>query len=113
LGTPYILLRMILEVTGESIRDIAAAVNAARKREPDLPILAALERKVMVAIQQKSSMLELESQEAASLRNILMQRAYDQRRTSEGTDYSDLAERINNALESEGQLVPLESEGDA
>ena len=34
--TRYILLGMILEVTSESIRDIAAAVHAARKREPDI-----------------------------------------------------------------------------
>jgi hypothetical protein len=95
---------MILEVTSDSIRDIAAAVHAARKREPDIDILAALERKVLAAIQRRSETLELESQEAASLRNVLLQRAYDQRRTTEGTDYSDLAERISNALESEGTL---------
>jgi len=101
---------MILEVSAESIRDIAAAVNAARKREPDIEILTSLERKVMTAIQQRSQMLELETQEAQSLRNVLMQRAYDQRRTSEGMDYSDLADRINDALESEGHLITLESE---
>ena len=101
---------MILEVTSESIRDVAAAVHAARKREPDIEILAALERKVLVAIQQKERSLELETQEAQALRNILMQRAYDQRRTSEGTDYSDLAERINNALDSEAALLTLEAE---
>jgi ATP-dependent exoDNAse (exonuclease V) beta subunit len=101
---------MILEISTESIRDIAAAVNAARKREPDIEIIAALERKVLVAIQQKSKMIELETQEAQSLRNVLMQRAYDQRRTTEATDYSDLADRISNALESEGQLITLESE---
>jgi hypothetical protein len=101
---------MILEISTESIRDIAAAVNAARKREPDIEIIAALERKVLVAIQQKSQMIELETQEAQSLRNVLMQRAYDQRRTTEATDYSDLADRISNALESEGQLITLESE---
>lgn len=101
---------MILEVSSESIRDIAAAVNAARKREPDIEILATLERKVLTAIQQKSKMLELIAQEAQSLRNILLQRAYDQRRTTEGNDYSDLAERIDRALESDGQLTSLEAE---
>ena len=69
-----------------------------------LEILAAVERKVMAAIQQRSETLELDGQEAASLRNVLLQRAYDQRRTSEGNDYSDLAERINNALDAETEL---------
>ena len=101
---------MILEVTAESIRDIAAAVHAARKREPEIDILSALERKVLSAIQQKSETLELESQEAQSLRNVLLQRAYDQRRTTEGTDYSDLAERIANALDAEQDLITLEAE---
>lgn len=103
---------VILEVTAESIRDIAAAVHAARKREPDLDILADLERKVMGSIQQRSDTLELEDQEAKSLRNVLLQRAYDQRRTSEGNDYSDLAERISNALDAESDL-DLESTLDA
>lgn len=97
---------MILEISSESIRDIAAAVHAARKREPDIEILAAVERKVLSAIQQRSETLELEDQEAASLRNVLMQRAYDQRNTQEADDYSGLAERISNALESEDP--PLE-----
>jgi hypothetical protein len=101
---------MILEVSTESIRDIAAAVHAARKREPDITILAAVEKKVMGAIQQRSGTLDLEKQEAQALRNVLLQRAYDQRRTTEGTDYSDLAERIDHALESDDHLVPLESE---
>ena len=101
---------MILEVTPDSIRDVAAAVHAARKREPDIEILAALERKVLVAIQQKHETLELESQEAQALRNVLMQRAYDQRRTTEGTDYADLAERIGNALDAERDLTVLEAE---
>lgn len=101
---------MILEVTGESIRDIAAAVHAARKKEPAIDILAALERKVMGTIQQRGETLELESQEAQALRNVLMQRAYDQRRTTEGTDYADLAERIGNALDAEPDLITLESE---
>jgi hypothetical protein len=101
---------MILEVTPDSSRDVAAAVHAARKREPEIEILAALERKVLVAIQQKQETLELESQEAQALRNVLMQRAYDQRRTTEGTDYADLAERIGNALDAERDLTVLESE---
>lgn len=99
---------MILEVTSESIRDIAAAIHAARKREPDIAILADVERKVMGAIQQRSGTLALEKQEAQALRNVLLQRAYDQRRTQEGTDYSDLAERIDNALESEEKISTLE-----
>jgi hypothetical protein len=95
---------MILEVSGESIRDIAAAVHAARKREPEIDILAALERKVLAGIQQRTEILDLDNQEAASLRNVLLQRAYDQRRTTEGTDYADLAERIGDALDAEGAL---------
>jgi hypothetical protein len=101
---------MILEVTPESIRDIAAAVHAARKRDAEADILAALERKVMQTIQQKTATLSLETNEAQALRNVLLQRAYDQRRTTEGTDYSDLAERIANALDSEDDLITLESE---
>ncbi len=101
---------MILEVTSESIRDIAAAVHAARKREPEIDLLAAVERMVMGAIKDKSETLELSSQEAASLRNVLLQRAYDQRRNAEGTDYSDLAERIGNALDTEDDLITLEAE---
>lgn len=103
---------MILEVTSESIRDLAAAVHAARKREPELDILTALERKVMAGIQQRSETLELENQEAQALRNVLLRRAYDQRNTTEGTDYSDLAERIGNALDSE-DLIKLEAERDS
>jgi hypothetical protein len=90
---------MILEVSSESIRDIAAAINAARKREPDLDILSQLERKVLGAIRDRTTTLELDEDQARSLRNVLLHRAYDQRRTSEGTDYSDLAERILRALE--------------
>jgi len=97
---------MILEINAESIRDIAAAVHAARRREPSIEILGAVERKVLAAIQQKNETLELEDQEAAALRNVLMQRAYDQRNTTEGTDYSDLADRIAQALEAED--VPLD-----
>ena len=92
---------MILEVNAESIRDIAAAVHAARRREPGIEILSAVERKVLGAIQQRNETLELEDQEAAALRNVLMQRAYDQRNTTEGTDYADLADRIAQALDLE------------
>lgn len=92
---------MILEIDPEAIRDIAAAVHAARRREPDIDILATLEGKVMDAIQHRRGTLELEDQEAASLRNVLMQRAYDQRKTTEGTDYQELAERIAQDLEIE------------
>ena len=101
---------MILEVTPESIRDIAAAVHAARKRSPEIELLADVEKKVLAAIQQRSGTLVLENQEAQALRNVLLQRAYDQRRTTEGTDYSDLAERIGNALDTEDDLITLESE---
>lgn len=101
---------MILEVSAESIRDIAAAVNAARKKEPEIEILAGLERKVLTAIQHKSETLELSNDEAASLRNVLLRRAYDQRNTTEATDYSDLADRIANALDIEDDLNILESE---
>jgi hypothetical protein len=92
---------MILEVDTEAVRDIAAAVHAARRIEPDIQILAAVERKVMTAIQQRAEILELEDQEAQALRNVLMRRAYEQRNTIEGTDYSDLADRIAGALETE------------
>jgi hypothetical protein len=92
---------MILEVGTESVRDIAAAVHAARRIEPDIEILAAVERKVMTAIRERSEILELGDQEAQALRNVLMRRAYEQRNTIEGTDYSDLADRIGRALEIE------------
>lgn len=92
---------MILEIDPEAVRDIAAAVHAARRREPDIDILSALERKVLDAIQQRSTALELTDQEAQSLRNVLLQRAYDQRRTTEGADYSNLAERILLDLDTE------------
>ena len=101
---------MILEVDTGTIRDIAAALNAARKRDPSIEILATLERKVLQAIQQRSSSLEVENQEAAALRNILQQRAYDLRNTSEGTEYADLAERISNDLEAdEPPLITTEA----
>lgn len=98
---------MILEVDAEAVRDIAAAVHAARRIEPDIEILAAVERKVMTAIRERSEILELEAQEAQALRNVLMRRAYEQRNTTEGTDYSDLAERIGTALDTED--VPLQT----
>ena len=101
---------MILEVTSESIRDIAAAVHAARKREPEITILADVEKKVLAAIQQRTATLVLENNEAQALRNVLLQRAYDQRRTTEGTDYADLADRIGNALDTEDDLITLEAE---
>jgi len=92
---------MILEVDTGAIRDIAAALNAARKRDPSIEILATLERKVLHEIQRKSNSLELEQHEAQALRNVLQRRAYDQRNTSEGTDYADLAERISRDLDAE------------
>lgn len=95
------LLIVILEVDAEAIRDIAAAVNAARKREPGIEILSGVERKVLDAIKQRSPALELHEQEAQALRNVLLQRAYDQRNTTEATDYAELAERIGGALDSE------------
>jgi hypothetical protein len=102
---------MILEISSEAIRDIAAAVHAARRREPGIEIIAAVERKVLEAIQHRSYTLELEDQEAMSLRNVLLQRAYDQRRTTEGSDYQELAERIGIALEiKEPPLITNERE---
>lgn len=92
---------MILEIDPDSIRDIAAAVNAARKREPSVTVLSEVERKVLDAIRQRVYTLELGDQEAAALRNVLLRRAYDQRNTSEGEDYATLAERISNALDME------------
>ncbi len=90
---------VILEIDPGAIRDIAAALHAARKREPSIEILSALERKVMEAITKRSPALELGDQEAQALRNVLMQRAYDQRNTTEGIDYMELADRIGGALE--------------
>ncbi|MEX0875506.1 MAG: hypothetical protein WD646_01615 [Actinomycetota bacterium] len=92
---------MILEIDSEAIRDIAAAVNAARKRDQSIEVLRDVERKVLTAIREKSTSLELGDQEAQSLRNILLQRAYDQRNSTEATDYADLAERIGRDLEVE------------
>lgn len=99
---------MILEINPEAIRDIAAAVHAARKREPGIDILAGVERKVMDAIQDRRNTLELADQEARALRNVLMQRAYDQRRTAEAHDYADLADRIAKDLETEAP--PLDTQ---
>jgi hypothetical protein len=96
---------MILEINADAIRDIAAAVHAARKREPGIEILGALERKVLEAIQQRSPTLELDDLQAQSLRNVLMQRAYDQRRTTEGQDYQEIAERILRALDEAPPLI--------
>ncbi len=101
---------MILEVDPSTVRDLAAALNAARKREPSIDILAQLERKVLHAIQQRSNSLELEKDEAQALRNVLQRRAYDQRNTPEGTDYMDLADRITQDLEAdEPPLITTES----
>ncbi len=92
---------MILEVTQEDLRDIAAAVHAARKREPSAEVIAAVERKVFAAIRGHQETLELGGEEAQALRNVLLMRAYDQRRTSEGLDYTDLADRIGRDLDTE------------
>lgn len=90
---------MILEVTGASIRDVAAAIHSAKKREPKVEMLRTLERKVLTAIQERQDVLQLEPEEANALRNVLLYRAWDQRNTSEGEDYADLAERIRRNLE--------------
>jgi hypothetical protein len=104
---------MILEVDTETIRDIAAAVHAARRIEPDIEILAGVERKVMLAIRERSEILELGEQEAQALRNVLMRRAYEQRNTTEGTDYSDLADRIGRALESDEPTLETTEAGES
>lgn len=101
------LLSVILEIDAEAVRDIAAAVHAARKREPEIAILSVVERKVLDAIKLRSPALELDDQEAQALRNVLLQRAYDQRNTTEATDYADLADRIGGALEA--KEPPLET----
>src|SRR5439155_9582247 len=103
-GTRVYPARMILEVDTETVRDIAAAVHAARRIEPDIEILVAVERKVMTAIRERAEILELGDQEAQALRNVLMRRAYEQRNTTEGSDYSALADRI--ALASEREEPP-------
>lgn len=99
---------MILEINPEAIRDIAAAVHAARRREPGIEVIAIVERKVLGAIKDRSNTLELEPQEAQSLRNVLLQRAYDQRRTTEAADYEELAERIAQDLDTEAPPVITE-----
>jgi hypothetical protein len=104
---------MILEVDTETIRDIAAAVHAARRIEPDIEILVGVERKVMLAIRERSEILELEEQEAQALRNVLMRRAYEQRNTTEGTDYSDLADRIGRALETDEPTLETTEAGES
>lgn len=104
---------MILEVSTESIRDIAAAVHSAKKREPEVDMLRTLERKVMQAIQDRQQALDLEPREAQALRNVLLYRAFDQRNTGEGQDYADLAERIRRDLEVEAPpLVEAPKPGD-
>jgi hypothetical protein len=94
---------MILEVSPEDIRDVAAAVHSARKKQPEAEVISGLERKVLGAIQRRENMLEVDDTEAQALRNSLLQRAYDQRNTPEGHDYADLADRIERALD----LPPL------
>lgn len=96
---------MILEVSSENLRDIAAAVHSARKKEPGVHVMADVERKVLTAIQRREPMLELDDQEAQALRNVLLMRAYDQRNTSEGLDYADLAERIERDLDAEAPPI--------
>ena len=90
---------MILDVDPENLRDIAAAVHAAHKREPGSIVLGSLERIVLGALQSKERVLELDDEHAEALRAALMKRAWDQRNTSEGFDYADLAERIEGALD--------------
>lgn len=97
---------MIFEMTQENLRDIAAAVSAARKREPDTSVLAALEAKVLGAIRRREDTIELDDEQAAVLRNALMARAWNQRHNQEGYDYSDLADRIARALDD--QAVALD-----
>lgn len=92
---------MILEVSAEDLRDIAAAVHAARKREPAEEVIAGLERKVFAAIRANQPSLELGPQEAQALRNVLLMRAHAQRSSSEALDYSDLADRIGRDLDTE------------
>jgi hypothetical protein len=97
---------MIFEVSQENLRDIAAAVNAARKREPAVAVLSTLEAKVLGALSRRQDFLELDNVEAQALRNALLQRAYDQRDNSEGYDYSDLADRIARALDDQAVELP-------
>ncbi len=92
---------MILEIDIRGIRDIAAAVNAARKRDPSIEVLRDVESKVLTAIRAEEPHTRARRSGSQALRNILLQRAYDQRNTTEGTDYADLAERIGRDLDSE------------
>ena len=93
---------MILEVTPENLRDIAAAVSAARKRAPGTAVLDAVEARVLGALRRGEDALELADEQAQALRNALLLRAWDQRDNTEGYDYSDLADRIRQALEDLG-----------
>jgi hypothetical protein len=97
---------MIFEASQENLRDIAAAVSAAIKREPSVSVLSRIETKVLSAIRRREDALELDAEEAQSMRNALMRRAYDQRDNSEGYDYSDLADRLGRALDE--QAIDLE-----
>lgn len=90
---------MILEVNPESLRDIAAAVHAAIKREPEAVELVEVEKLVLSGIRSGERYLQLESAQASVLRDALLKRAWDQRNTGEGFDYADLAERIEGALD--------------
>jgi hypothetical protein len=90
---------MIFEVSTENLRDIAAAINAARKREPAVAVLGAIEARVLAALSRRDDAIELDGTEAEALRNALLQRAYDQRDNSEAYDYADLADRIERALQ--------------
>jgi len=104
---------MILEVNAEEIRDVAAAINTARKREPGLQILADIEHLVLAAIRARQSSLELETEQAQALRNVLLMRAHDQRNTTEGVDYADLAERISRDLDTEAPEIEIIQNRDA
>ena len=97
---------MILEVDPENLRDIAAAVHAAHKREPGSGVFASVERLVLQALQERERFLVLEPAQAEALKQALLKRAWDQRNTSEGFDYADLADRIDGALDE--QALPRE-----
>lgn len=94
---------MILEVNPENLRDIAAAVHAAHKREPDSEVLASVEKIVLHSLTTKERFLELDPDQATALKDALLRRAWAQRSTSEGFDYADLADRIDGAL-NEGSM---------
>jgi hypothetical protein len=102
---------MIFETSAENLRDMAAALNAARKRDPSIQVIGELEARVLRAIRLREEAIELGITEAQALRNILLQRAWDQRSNSEGYDYSDLADRIARALSDEPP--PLDEAVDA